>query len=89
MQNYNKFRKELKKMQMYIKKEKIYIKAKGGLYLVDFRNGGKKKLDTIPSDAEINYIEEASIENILVVPGKKTGDVVVIVDDLAEWNKLL
>lgn len=89
MQNYNKFRKELKKMQMHIKKEKIYIKAKNGLYLVDFKNGEKKKLDTIPSDVEINYIEEASIENILVIPGEKPGDVVVIVDDLAEWNKLL
>lgn len=84
MQNYNKFRKELKKMQMHIKKEKVYIKAKDGLYLVDFKNGEKKKLDTIPDDVEINYIEEASMENILVVPGKDPGDVAVIVDDLAE-----
>lgn len=84
MQNYNKFRKEFKKMQMHIKKEKIYIKAKNGLYLVDLNNSEKKKLDTIPSDVEINYIEEASMENILVVPGKGPGDVVIIVDDLAE-----
>ena len=84
MQNYNKFRKELEKMQMHIKKENMYIKAKNGLYLVDLKNGEKTKLDKIPSDVEVNYIEEASIENILVIPGKKTGDVVVIVDDLAE-----
>lgn len=51
---------------------------------MDFKNGEKKKLDTIPSDVEINYIEEASIENILILPGEKPGDVVVIVDDLAE-----
>ena len=84
MQNYNKFRKELKKMQMHIKKENMYIKARDGLYLVDLNNGEKKKLDKIPAEAEINYIEEASIENILVIPGEKPGDVIVIVDDLAE-----
>lgn len=84
MQNYNKFRKELEKMQMHIKKENMYIKARDGLYLVDLNNGEKKKLDTIPTDVEVNYIEEASIENILVIPGEKPGNVVVIVDDLAE-----
>lgn len=73
-------KKQLLALQNEQKKEKEYIKAKDGLFEINFRTGEKKKLDIIPKDVTINYID-AFMEDILICPGN--GEPIVIVDDIA------
>lgn len=73
-------RKQLLELQVEQKKEKVYIKAKDGLYLVDFRTGDIKPIDIVSDDTEINIIDDVPMENILVCCN--LGKATVIVDDV-------
>ena len=73
-------KKQLLALQNERDKEKEYIKAKNGLFEINFKTGEKRKLDIVPEDAKINYID-ALMENILICPGN--GEPIVIVDDIA------
>ena len=56
-------KKQLLALQNERDKEKEYIKAKNGLFEINFKTGEKRKLDIVPEDAKINYID-ALMENI-------------------------